>query len=559
MAPSHHDSPEVLWPALVDDDLDGRLDLFCDTSDAEPTLARNLPATSIVPFVFQSIGPDIIYTNPLARQLRIDLKDSAGGQKICGRLITLTINLPSGMTWVDTAVHGDYALFLFSPGVLPNGPVPLTLTMAEGVILNATMKTLGAMTQPFGAGQTTMAFQPFANPIGGHITDSTGLPLAGVVVDSFPLLGGDGSVSPITPSAVAWSPAYTDSLGNWSMPIQALGILGNVLFVASCGSSLFGHYVLTVIGDSITITSGSPQMTCPSMPFPIPITGVLRDMNGQPIAGASIAFSPPPEIAINPISAITAADGSFSATAVSNGPLGTWTIPVTEVGPGISTSIVLTVNSTIVTTSAGNGQVVYGAQAFPVPLEVLVASCTGANVVGNVTFMPMTAGISLSSTSVPVDAAGHAAVVATVQAGFLGAKRVRASFGTIAVEFNLHARGLEVGENANFVMFYYAHERSNVPLMLAFDLATTPVTTTPWGSVFTSILTPSPTFAVLDGLGLFGPIEPEMVTTGVGNWERLFVKPPPLGLSCVAQMYGYDLNAQFPYEYIVSNPVTFSL
>ena len=48
------------------------------------------------------------------------------------------------------------------------------------------------------------------------------------------------------------------------------------------------------------------------------------------------------------------------------------------------------------------------------------------------------------------------------------------------------------------------------------------------------------------------------ITAPGGGWVRVFTLPPPSGLTFVGQMYGYDLNATFPYDYIVSNPVTFT-
>jgi hypothetical protein len=171
----------------------------------------------------------------------------------------------------------------------------------------------------------------------------------------------------------------------------------------------------------------------------------------------------------------------------------------------------------------------------------------------------MAPGLTFSPTAAVTDAFGTASTIVTASTGMEGPMVVFATAGGEQVAFTLFVRRLSVESLPNSLVFRYTHEHIGVPLIFGVDAAGVPPISTPWGTMTTSILSPGSSFAYLDGLGILGPIDPGMQTDNLGRWSLSVVPPPPLGLSFVAQIYGYDAFAVFPYDYIVSNSVVFNL
>jgi hypothetical protein len=201
----------------------------------------------------------------------------------------------------------------------------------------------------------------------------------------------------------------------------------------------------------------------------------------------------------------------------------------------------------------------YAGQAFTQPFVAHIGGCAfppGTSVV----FSSIPPGLVITPQIALTDALGDAAVVVSAPTSTAGAFVVRASFGGIDSDRAVYVRALTVTSTPTTIDVTYVHEHAFVPLILAADAATAvPYATTPWGAVWTSILNPLPTLGVLDGLGLFGAVDAALVTGADGIYAHSFTRPPPLGLSFVLQVYGYDANAAFPREYIVTNPVTIML
>ena len=92
--------------------------------------------------------------------------------------------------------------------------------------------------------------------------------------------------------------------------------------------------------------------------------------------------------------------------------------------------------------------------------------------------------------------------------------------------------------------------------VLAADLPPASPLITPFGEIHTSILSPGPAFAALDGLGLFGPPDPTAVADPGQFLVATIPAGTPPGLTLVVQFYGLDEEIGFPRSIVVSPPRT---
>ncbi|MCA9321382.1 MAG: VCBS repeat-containing protein [Planctomycetes bacterium] len=166
-----------------------------------------------------------------------------------------------------------------------------------------------------------------------------------------------------------------------------------------------------------------------------------------------------------------------------------------------------------------------------------------------------------SAVTLTTDASGHATFVPPVASV---ASTLRVLIGGPMIEplvIPLLAYGFVAGTNLvpaqgapfAFVNFTQGHGVP-VPFVLAGDLPPAAPTPTIFGDLYTSILSPSPTFVAFDGLGLFGAPNPSAVAnpTFQGTWNI----PPgvPPGMTMVLQVYLLDPFLQFPSNVMISSP-----
>lgn len=117
------------------------------------------------------------------------------------------------------------------------------------------------------------------------------------------------------------------------------------------------------------------------------------------------------------------------------------------------------------------------------------------------------------------------------------------------------------GTSVYTLRFYY--DRVGLPIVVAADSPPPAPISTSYGTIATSILTPGPGLFVLDGLGVFGPPDPAIVTgprlSGEGaEWSASLNFPTSLlqGMTFVSQVYAIDLLRPPQLAVIVSNAVT---
>lgn len=113
----------------------------------------------------------------------------------------------------------------------------------------------------------------------------------------------------------------------------------------------------------------------------------------------------------------------------------------------------------------------------------------------------------------------------------------------------------------------FRYDRAGLPLIVAADSPPPTPIATSYGSVATSIFSPGPSLFILDGIGVFGPPDPTLVTVtspnGIGSlsvsgtWSLSVTYPTVAiqGQTFVFQIYAYDPVRPGPLAVIISNAV----
>lgn len=321
-------------------------------------------------------------------------------------------------------------------------------------------------------------------------------------------------------------------------------------------SSMRTSLLHPLVDNVLTIDSGAGQTTCPNHPFAQPIVGHITDAFGDPVGGVLVrAVSLHPSVVFPADMQTTSSDGSYSFQAFGTVE-GTANVFVERVGTTHRTALFqMTVADTFIVPVAGNGQVATFGTDFLEPLTVeVVDACLGPIEGAVVSFTSSSPDLTLSANSAVTGSNGRASI--TVSTVGIGAATVIATHADSTLTFNLFTRRLLVAQGGNSFIVSYRHEHPNVPLILAADAPGAASISTPYGTVATSILAPSPNFFALDGLGIVGVTDPTMITAPSGQFLRGFIVAPSVTGTFVLQMYGYDVAATYPFDYIVSNPVT---
>lgn len=363
------------------------------------------------------------------------------------------------------------------------------------------------------------------------------------------------------------------------------GSLGGSLTITVSNSDGASAQISMTTPPLPQLISGSNQSACTNSLFPQPIVGRLVYADGTPVAGQGIGFSVagPPFVPVKPLVGTnfipgfgaywttTDSAGYFSVYVVAGPTPGTASLRFPNfnvdlvVQPGAGTPTLVAITPVLQGTDYG--------EPFPQPLKVLALNPNGSPVVGQtINFFVAFGGdlITLATPSVTTDANGYAQANVTSTLWPLptsvpnnvgaGASIVAMANGFCStVPFTLVVRSLNATHSASVLTIKYFHEHPNVPIIFAVDAPMPPpgFVTTPFGNIATSILSPGPGLAVLDGFGLFGSIDPGMTTSSISSWIRMYATTPALsGISVVMQVYGYDLAYSGLDGYFISNAVT---
>lgn len=390
----------------------------------------------------------------------------------------------------------------------------------------------------------------------------------------------------VTPLGVTPSPipdvanVASDAIGvvsrTYLLPGAAAGAFISTVSVPE-GLSTSTMYIIDPV---LTVVSGAGQVACAGTSAPLPIV-VKVTSGGIPVAGATVEFEPEPTSGISPIFspspyAVTNVLGHAQVFVTANQPVSQpiravirrfsgspyATPPIAFSGQGPTTASII----------SGDQQIAGWPDVYSEPLVAEFRGCTGAPL-ANVPLL-----VSYSTTGVALlppsnhmtDANGRVSIVVQRQGNSpdfsvtISLANVPTSPSNPAVTFNLKTRNLTATGGASTLTINYKHVTPNVPLLFAVDIANgTPPTgfLTPFGPIYTSILSPSSTLSALDGLGVFGPPDPTLMTGPTGDWTSVFSKPfPAIGATFTAQIYGYDASYVDIFDaYFVSNWANFTL
>lgn len=366
--------------------------------------------------------------------------------------------------------------------------------------------------------------------------------------------------------------AFTSAIGSTPNPKNVVtSSVGDVVFEFDFGP-IPGEVSWTIttadgglLADSWTslpmlgIAAGNGQSFCVGTNLPQPLVVLVTDYLGQPVAGMPVTFggdqNPPIVVPTD-----SAGHASLFAIPSTNVP-GPRHINAT-IASGSSVDFNLNVMAPVIVATGGSNQVTTAGMFFEEPLSLTTISCGGAPIPPGtvVTFTPSNPLITLSASTATTDATGTASVTAFASNSASGNYVVTAAIAGLPIAtFNLFARRLLSVVGPTSILFVYTHEHSNASLLLAADLPLPApgAVSTAFGDIHTSILNPAPTLSVIDGLGIFGPVAPNMKTMNLGVWSRTVARPStPLGMTFVVEIYGYDPSYTSLESYFVSNPVT---
>jgi len=218
-------------------------------------------------------------------------------------------------------VAGTYVVQLIvNDGVQNSLPATVTITAAAA-------GAAASIAASGGTPQNAQINTLFASPLTAIVKDNNGNPVRGVTVTfTAPSTGPGGSfaggvnTAVTNASGVAMSPLFT-----------ANGTAGTYLVTASApGVAAPASFSLTnAVGrpSSLAATGGTPQSAPVGTAFAAPLAVTVKDMNGNPVSGVTVTFTPPG----------SGASGSFAGganTAVTN-------------ASGVAASAVFTANATI--------------------------------------------------------------------------------------------------------------------------------------------------------------------------------------------------------------------
>ncbi len=198
------------------------------------------------------------------------------------------------------------------------------------------------------------------------------------------------------------------------------------------------------------------------------------------------------------------------------------------------------------------------------PVTVRLTTSTGSPIGGvPVTFATSPEAGTLGPQPVVTDSGGFATTTFQLsQTVGLDAQIVAAASGAAPLTFTVTSRGLiaDYDAPASTIFVAVVHSETDSPFTLAVDAPVAiPFAPSAYGDIWTSLLSPLPTLAALDGLGLLGAPDPSFRTNPTLPWWYATMPGLPSlgGLSLLLQAYAVDwTRSPSPDAWLISNPVT---
>ncbi len=335
---------------------------------------------------------------------------TGGGGAITGAAATSNAEgLATAGSWTLGVTAGANTLAA-SSGALTGSPVVFTATGTAGAP--------GSVTIVGGNAQTAIAGTPVSIAPSVRVADQHGNPVAGASV-TFSVVAGNGT---LTGATVLSNASGIATLGSWTLgPVSGVNTLG-----ATSGSLTPALFTATGVAGAaarIEINAGNNQSAPIATTVAIAPSVKITDVNGNPVAGAAVAFA----VATGGGSLT---DGSATSNAAGIATLGSWTLGTTvgantlNAASGTLTGSPVTFNATatagapgIITKESGDTQSAIAGSDVAVAPSVKVTTVGLIPLPGvTVTFAVVSGGGSVTSAAAVTNASG----VATVGAWKLG-------------------------------------------------------------------------------------------------------------------------------------------
>lgn len=226
--------------------------------------------------------------------------------------------------------------------------------------------------------------------------------------------------------------------------------------------------------------------------------------------------------------------------------------------PNILAQVVPTRTITVVAPTRQSVRI--GRQGSPIVFEVRDAFGVPEPFVG-VTMNSTEAGLLMTPVTLITDALGRVSLTPIVApTAIAGPSRIvaRAPLSNSAAAI-VNILGLRGGRStapngSEIVDFEIIEQSVGVPFIFAADFPPAAPFGTPFGDIWTSILAPTPSLYLLDGIGTFASPVPGLTTApNIAITATLNALPQP-GSAFVAQAYGIDDSQPYPANLIVTNP-----
>jgi hypothetical protein len=271
------------------------------------------------------------------------LVTDANGNPVSGASVTFAVTSGGGTTNPTTAITGSLGTasstltlgpnvgantVTASSGSLAGSPVTFTATGAAAGAGPATNLVLVS-----GSGQTATVGQALSSPFVVQANGASGSPVSGVTV-TFAVTAGGGTVSPTS--------VTTNSLGQAASTLILGSSAGANTVTASSGTLTGSPVTFTATGTAaatgpaanLVLMSGNGQTGSTGQPLANPFSVEVTDAHGNPVSGASVAFS------------VTSGGGTLNATAATTNSLGMASATLT-LGPNAGANTVTASSGTL--------------------------------------------------------------------------------------------------------------------------------------------------------------------------------------------------------------------
>ena len=321
----------------------------------------------------------------------------------------------------------------------------------------------------------------------------------------------------------------------------------------------------SVYTRSLTIVSGDAQSTGMAAPAAAPVVVALADAStGQPVSGANVEFEIHPSLqAGSSLTASTDALGRATFQPLGGSVPGTYPFVVRSAGAPPTYGSLQVIPAAILGVVSGDVQATNAGIPSKYPMVVEARDSSGLPIAGVHLSVSVSgpATLPIGAANLVTDANGRAAFT-PIGGAVSGTATIVVNTGSgpyaSSVVFHLGVRRLVATRPfPTTLLVNYGHEDGPTPIVFAAESGFTPQTT-PFGTFATSVLAPAPGLIVFDGVGVFGPADPNFVANPV--WFGGGAYPPAFnGFTFAFQVYCVDFYYPYPDYLVISNVVTLTL